>query len=158
MALSDGIGAKIFIGPATTVEAGSGLVALTPFVEIGQCEAIPEFGDSAATITFNSLSDGRVRKRKGVRDAGDITVTFANDPANAGQIAMIAAEKTKFRFAFKVVAADEPDEDGTPSTYYFAALVNSNKINMGQSNAVNKRSFSLLIDTDVHEVPAEEGA
>ncbi len=157
MALSDGIGSKVFIGPATASLDASTITALTPCVEVKECESIPEFGDSSATITFTSLSAGRVRKRKGARDAGDITVTFANIPDDPGQLAMIAAEKSKSNFAIKVVAADEPDEDGTPSEFYLIALVNSAKVNVGASNAVNKRAFSLLIQ-DVHEVPAEAGA
>ncbi|KQS55901.1 hypothetical protein ASG17_07575 [Brevundimonas sp. Leaf363] len=151
--LSDGIGTKIFIGPVTSSYDPSTMTALT-YVEIKECEAIPDFGDSAATTTFNSLSDGRVRKRKGVRDAGDLAVTFANIPDDPGQVAMIAAEKTKFRYAIKIQADDGGDANDTDSAFYFAGLVNSNKINVGQSNSVNKRTFSILIDTAIHEVAA----
>lgn len=156
MAVSDGIGTTFAIGPSTASDDASTITALTPYVEVAKVETIPEFGPSAATITFTGL-DGKVLKRKGARDAGDITVTFANVPGDAGQEAMIAAEASKLKFAMKVTAADEPDEDGTPSTFYLIGLVNSNRVNVGQSNAVNKRSFSILLD-DVHEVPAEAGA
>ncbi|KQW79714.1 hypothetical protein [Brevundimonas sp. Root1279] len=155
MAISDGIGTTIAIGPSTASDDASTITALTPYVDIAKVETIPEFGPSAATITFTGL-DGKVIKRKGARDAGDIVVTFANVPGDAGQEAMIAAEASKLKYAFKITAADEPDEDGTPSTFYLIGLVNTNKVNVGQSNAVNKRSFSILLD-DVHEVPAEPG-
>lgn len=156
MALSDGIGTRLFIGPVATSDDPSTYAALTPWVEVSEIETIPEFGDSSATITFASLSAGRQRKRKGVRDAGDITITAGKVVGDPGQAAMVAAEKTKFRYAFKVVEADAPDEDWTDTTYYFAALVNSARVNVGANNAVNKRAWNLLIDTEVEEVAAAE--
>lgn len=155
MNISDGIGTTFAISTTSTTSDDASTVTALTFTGVAKVETIPEFGPSAATITFTGL-DGKVIKRKGARDAGDIVVTFANVPGDAGQEAMIAAETTKLKYAFKVTAADEPDEDGTPSTFYLIGLVNTNRVNVGQSNAVNKRSFSLLLD-DVHEVPAEEG-
>lgn len=156
MALSDGLGTKIFIGPVATSDDTSTYAALTPWVEIGEVESIGEFGDAASAINFTSLSSARVRKRKGARDAGDVSVVCANIPDDPGQLAAIAAEGTKYRYAFKVVAADAESEDFTDSEFYFGALVMSKRLNVGASNAVNKRTINLAIDTDIHEVPSEE--
>lgn len=152
--LSDGNGTKIFIGSAATTDTDPSEYAdgIT-WVEIKECESIPEFGDQASIITFNSLTDGRVRKRKGTKDAGDITVTFAMVAGDPGQVAMTAAAKTSNRYPFKVVPQDALDENDTDSTFYFGAMVNSDRVNVGQSNAVNKRSYQLVIDTAIHEVP-----
>lgn len=155
-ALSDGLGTKVFIGPVATSDDTSTYTALTPWVEIGEVESIGEFGDAAAAINFTSLSKARVRKRKGARDAGDVSIVCANIPDDLGQLAAIAAEGTKFRYAFKIVAADAESEDFTDSEFYFGALVMSKRLNVGASNAVNKRTFNLAIDTDIHEVPSEE--
>ena len=155
MSISDGLGTKIYIGPIAANDSPSGYAALTPWVEIGEVESIGEFGDASAVITFTSLNAARVRKRKGARDAGDLTIVCANLPRDAGQIAMIAAEGTKFRYAFKIVAEDSPDANDTDSTFYFGALVTSKRLNVGASNAVNKRTFMLAIDTAVLEVPSE---
>lgn len=154
MALSDGLGTKIFIGPVTTTDDTSTYAALTGWKEIGEVESIGEFGDSASAINFTSLSKSRVRKRKGARDAGDVSVVCANIPDDEGQLAAITAEGTRFTYAFKVVANDAPDADGSESEFYFGALVMSKRLNVGASNAVNKRTFNLAIDTDIHEVPA----
>lgn len=155
-ALADGIGTKVFIGPVTTSGDTTTYPALTGWVEVAEVESIPEFGDSAATITFASLSSGRQRKRKGVRDAGDITITAGKVVSDPGQAALSAAEKTNFRYAFKVVEADAQSEDWSDTAYYFGALVNSARVNVGANNAVNKRSWSLLIDTNVHEDESTE--
>lgn len=157
-ALSDGLGTKVFIGPVATSDDTSTYAALTGWVEIAEVESVGEFGDSASAITFTSLSAARVRKRKGARDAGDVAIVCANIPGDPGQEAAIEAEGTKFRYAFRIEAADAPNETGTDSAFYFGALVMSKRLNVGASNAVNKRSFNLGIDTDIHEVPAEPGA
>jgi len=155
-ALSDGLGTKVFIGPVATSDDTSTYSVLTGWVEIAEVESIGEFGDSASAITFTSLSAARVRKRKGARDAGDVAIVCANVPGDLGQEAAIAAEGTKFRYAFKVVAADAESEDFTDSEFYFGALVMSKRVNVGASNAVNKRTINLAIDTDIHEVPSED--
>lgn len=155
-ALSDGLGTKVFIGPVATSDDTTTYPALTGWVEIAEVESIGEFGDAASAITFTSLSKARVRKRKGARDAGDVAIVCANVPGDPGQEAAIAAEGTKFRYAFKVVAADAESEDHSDSEFYFGALVMSKRVNVGAANAVNKRTLNLAIDTDIHEVPSEE--
>lgn len=155
-ALSDGLGTKVFIGPVATSDDTSTYAILTGWLEISEVESIGEFGDAASAITFTSLSAARVRKRKGARDAGDVAIVCANVPGDPGQEAAIAAEGTKFRYAFKVVAADAESEDFTDSEFYFGALVMSKRVNVGASNAVNKRTINLAIDTDIHEVPSED--
>jgi len=155
-ALSDGLGTRVFIGPVATSDDTSTYAALTGYVEIAEVESIGEFGDAASPITFTSLSKARVRKRKGARDAGDVSIVCANVPEDLGQLAAIAAEGTKFRYAIKIVANDAASEDHTDSEFYFGALVMSKRVNVGASNAVNKRTFNLAIDTDIHEVPSED--
>lgn len=154
MAISSTVGTRVFIGPVTTSDDPATYTSLT-YVEIGEVESIGEFGDEASAITFTSLSDSRVRKLKGARDAGTVAVTVANDPTDAGQEDAIDAEKSKATFAFKVVAADNPDgteDDG--SAFYFGAKIMSARVNPGAANAVITRTFSLGIDTAIHEVPA----
>lgn len=157
MAISDTSGTKCYIGPATTLETGAEIEAASiVWTEIGEVESIGEFGDTNASITFTSLSDARVRKRKGAADAGDVTINVANDPNDAGQQAAIAASKTKFYYPIRVVPNDRPTPTGTDSEFYFAALVMSARINPGAANATIMRAINLAINTDVHEVPAAE--
>lgn len=155
MNLSDGNGSKIFIGPATTSADPSTYSGLA-WTEVKGVETIPEFGDNSSIITFTALDSGRVHKRKGPSDAGDITVVFGRINGDEGQDAMTAAANTRQRYAFKVVPNDAPDADYTNSALYFGALVNGPRTNVGQSNAVNKRSYSLVIDTPIYEVAPVE--
>lgn len=154
MAIATSQGSKIFIGPTTPAATETAYEALA-WVEIGEVETLGEFGDSAQAVSFTSLSDGRVRKLKGANDAGDLALTVANDPADEGQIALVAASKTKFSYAIKVVLADAADETDSDSTFYFHAKVMTRRINAGGANDVTKRSFTLGIDTEVLEVPSE---
>lgn len=153
MAIASTTGAKIYIGPTTTATTASQYAALS-YTEIGEIESIGEFGDSASIITFTSLGDARVRKRKGVNDAGDLQVVVANDPLDAGQIAANNAAETTFAYALKIVLADGADSNDTDSTFYFHGLVMSSRLNVGAANEIVKRTYQIAIDTAIIEIPS----
>lgn len=155
MAIASTTGAKIYIGPInSTAESETDYSALS-YTEIQEVESIGEFGDQASTIEFTSLGDARVRKRKGVRNAGDLNVVCANDPLDPGQIAAIAAQETENTYAFKIVLADAADANDTDSVFYFRALVASVRLSIGAANEMIKRNFAMLIDSAVLEMPSE---
>lgn len=155
MGIASTTGAKIYIGPVNSAAADETAYSALSYVEIGEVESIGEFGDQASTIEFTSLADARVRKRKGVRNAGDLNIVVANDPRDAGQLDMVEAEATEFTYAFKVVVADAPDANDTDSTFYFRGLVASARLNVGAANDIVKRTFVVLIDSAIVEVPSE---
>lgn len=157
MAISTTSGTKAYIGPVrvSTVDTLAEYVALTPWVLIGEVENYGEFGDESSSVSFLSVGDARTRKLKGSRDAGTIALVCGRDPLDPGQLALRAAEKTKFEYAFKIVASDAPDEDFTDTTYYFGALVMSGRNNLGGADDVTKISFNLGINTEIFEAPAE---
>jgi hypothetical protein len=150
MAIASTTGAKIYIGPVTPAATLSAYAALS-YTEIKNVESISEFGDQSAAVNFTSLSDNRVRKRKGVRDAGDITVVCGHDPLDAGQLAALAAGEAEVAYAFKVVLADGADANDTDSTFYFHALVMNTRLNIGAANEIIKRNFMLAIDTAIFD-------
>lgn len=154
MAIASTTGAQIFIGPVNTTADTKTAYGALSYTEIKEVESIGEFGDAASTITFTSLGDARVRKRKGVRDAGDLNVTCANDHLDAGQLAAIAAQATDFSYAIKVQLADGADANDTDSVFYFRALVASARLAVGSANEMIKRNFALLIDSKIVEVPS----
>jgi hypothetical protein len=154
MAIASTTGAKIYIGPVNAVADTPTAYSALSWTEVMEVESIGEFGDQASTITFTSLGDARVRKRKGVRDAGDLNVVVANDPLDPGQLALVAAQKTSFSYAVKVVLQDAADGNDTNSVSYFRALVASSRLNVGAANAMIKRAFAFLIDSQVIEVPS----
>lgn len=160
MPVTTASGTKIFIGPTTAVTGATDAAILTAYKalagwqEIKEVDSLGEFGDEASDVTFTSLSDGRVRHMKGARDAGVLSLVVGRDPLDVGQKAARAAEKTKFAYAFKVIAEDEPDEDGTPTTFFFHALVQSARENFGEADNVVKTTFNLGITTAMFEEPA----
>lgn len=143
-------GAKIFIGPAVppTTDTEAEFSALT-WTEIGLVESLGEFGDQSNAVNFSSLGDGRVRKAKGTRDAGNLALTVARDPTDPGQDALVAAEGTSNKYAFKVTYPDRLTPTGTDSTDYFRALVMSKRNNVGSADNVIRRSFELGIDSAI---------
>lgn len=154
MAIASTTGAKLYIGPVNSSATTSTQYSALSYTEVKEIESIGEFGDAASTIQFTSLGDARVRKRKGVRDAGDLNVVCANDPLDAGQLEMVAGEKTSFTYAFKIVLEDSADANDTDSTFYFRALIATARLNVGQANEMIKRNFALLIDSAILEIPS----
>lgn len=157
MAITTAAGSKIYIGPvrSDTVDTIAEYAALT-WVEVGEVETLGEFGDESSAVNFLSVGDARTRKLKGARDAGTLALTVGRDPLDLGQVALRAAEKTKFEYAFKVVAADAPDEDFTDTSYFFGALVMSARDNYGNADNVVRTTFNLGINTEILEDTADE--
>lgn len=154
MAIASTTGATISIAPPNAAaDTLSEYEALT-WTEIKEVETIGEFGDAATTIEFTALGDARVRKRKGVRNAGDLAVTVANDALDPGQQAAIDAEKTEFVYPVRIVLADAADANDTDSAFYFKALVASARLNIGGANEMIRRAFAFLIDTAILEDPS----
>jgi hypothetical protein len=149
-------GAKIFIGPQTpaSTDTVAEFSALTPYVEIGLVESLGEFGDQSSAVNFASLNDGRQRKAKGIRDAGDMTITCAHDITDAGQQALIAAEATPLKYAFKVILPDQQTTGGTGTTLYFRGLVMSKRLNVGGADNVIRQTYMVGIDSAIAESPA----
>ncbi|APX70748.1 MULTISPECIES: phage tail tube protein [unclassified Brucella] len=162
MSVTTASGSKIYIGPTTTVTGATDAEIITAYKalvyqEVKEVESLGEFGDEANDVTFTSLSDARVRHLKGARDAGVLALVVGRDPFDAGQSAMRAAEKTKFTYAIKIIAADAEDANDTPTTFYFHALIQSAKENFGEADNVVKTNFNLGIITAVYEESAVAG-
>lgn len=150
-------GARIFIGSTTRVGTGSPAFAYEDdsYTEIGEVENLGEFGDESAEVNFSAIGDARVRILKGARKAGTLALVVGRDPLDAGQLALDAAEQTKFDYNFKVIAADAPSEDYTDSVFYFSAPVMSRKNNFGANDDVTKKMYNLGINSALTEQPAE---
>ncbi|MBN9333623.1 MAG: hypothetical protein J0I64_09170, partial [Devosia sp.] len=78
------------------------------------------------------------------------------DYSDAGQLALIAAEKTKDTYAFRVTFNDAP-AGGTPSIRYFVALVMSASEQWDEANSVMKLNATLEIDSNIVRVAAAAG-
>lgn len=137
-------GSGVAIGPINdTAETSAAYAALT-YTEVGDVESIGEFGDTAATISFTSLTAARVRKRKGVRDAGDMSLVVADNPEDEGQEALIEAEAGEDSYAIRVTTRNR--------VVYFRALVATARQGAQEANNILKRNYNLLIDSKI--IPA----
>jgi hypothetical protein len=147
-------GTKVFIcaTPSPAADTKAEFEALT-WVEIDLVESVSEVGDTSAQITWTGLSSNRVRKLKGANDAGDVSVLAAMKATDPGQIAAIAAQKTKFSYPIKILYEDSEDANDTDSVDYFHAKVMSARKTIGGNSDVLKRTFVLAIDTEPLEVP-----
>lgn len=149
-------GAKLFIGPAKAF-TGTDLTAADfagiSWTEIGGTTNLGSTGDTSELITSQQIADSRVRKMKGVRNAGSATVVCDISYDDAGQLAIIAAEKTDDSYAFKLQFNDAP-ASGTPSLRYFTALVMGAREELNEANSAMKLNVTLEIDSNIVRVSA----
>lgn len=161
MAIHKTAGARFYIGPVSnpdTIEAMTDENALAFFeaiadgswTEIEEIESFGDLGDNSEVATFASVADRRLRKLKTTRDAGTMAVVCGRDPLDEGQIALIAAERTDYNYAFKLVYADARDADHSPSTEYFAGMVLSRPTNIGGVQDITKRTFNIGVNTAIY--------
>ena len=152
MAVDTTAGTKISIGPANSVANDQAAYEALSYVEIGEVENVGEFGDASREVTFTALSDRRVRKFKGSRDAGTVPLTIGNDHTNTGQTNLAAAETTDDDYAFKV---EGPDDSGTtPTIYYFRAKVMSFRFQAGDVETIFRARADLGINSQIVQVAA----
>ncbi len=163
MAIHKSAGARLFIGPVVdtdAIEAMSEAAAITfweaiiegDWEEVEEVESVGEVGDNTEVATFASLSKRRVRKLKTVRDAGTMQVIVGRDALDPGQMALIAAEKTDFNYAFKIEYADARTEAHSDSVEYFGGMVLSRPTNIASARDVTKRTFNVGVNTAIYAV------
>lgn len=151
-------GAKLYIGGALAAKSTDFVVGDftgETWTQINQLESLGSFGDTATEITMDILSEARTQRIKGTRSAGTMEVVAGIDYADAGQLAAIAAEKTRYDFAFKLEFNDAPS-GGTPSERYFVAMVGGATEQLDTANNVMKLNLSLWINSNIVRVAAAE--
>jgi hypothetical protein len=153
-------GAALYIGSAITVTGvdlqASDFTSQT-WTVIKHPESLGSAGDSAQEIAFDDILSRRTRRFKGQRSAGGMDLVFGLDYADAGQLALVAAEKTDSNYAFRLVFNDAPT-DGTPSERLFAAMVGSIGEQLDAANNVVKLNASLWINSNIVRVAAAAGS
>lgn len=149
-------GSKLYIGGVFT-DPGTDVVVADfsgeTWVEIGEVESLGQLGDAAEEITFSSITQQRTKRIKGTRTAPAMELVCGADYSDAGQQALIAAEKTQHDYAFKVEFNDAP-AGGTPSERLFFAMVASSNETYDTANAVMKLNASLWVNSNTVRVDA----
>lgn len=143
-------GAKVHIAPsqATTPANAAAYAALT-WTEITLLESIGEYGDQSSIVTAAVLGDGRMRKAKGARDAGEATLVVFPLGSDAGQAALIVAEGLYAFYPFKVTLPNRLTGGGTDEINYFMALVTSKRRNVGENDHIVRDTFALAVNSAV---------
>lgn len=152
-------GTKLSIASVgATVPGDAAAFAALTWVEVGLVETIGEYGDESSAVTFAALGDGRVRKGKGARDAGTLTVTCAHDALDAGQVLLTTAEGSNVNYAFKVELANKLNPTGTNEIQYFRGLVMSKRMNVGNNDNIVRRTFNIGVNTVIVTVNPTAGS
>lgn len=157
-------GAKLYIGDAAISLPSSDVTSSTfsgvTWTEIDGWETMGAFGDAAEVITTQLINRARDIKQKGTRNAGSMENNFARITDDAGQTALIAAEKTNNNMPFKIEWDDAPASgpSPTPTRHEFLGLVNSAPITGGGANGIWMLSSTLEINTNILETLAATGA
>jgi len=152
-------GAKLYIGGVLASKAADfilGDFSSVTWAEITETEGLGSVGDASAEITFDGVSAKRTRRLKGTRSAGVMEIVCGIDYADEGQVALLAAEKAAFDYAFKLVLNDAPAA-GTPSERYFVAQVGSAVEAFDVANSVMKLNASLWVNSNIVKVDAAPG-
>lgn len=152
-------GTKVYIGPSVTntTDTASEFAALE-WTEIGLVESIGEYGDQSSSVTGAVLGDGRQRKAKGARDAGELALTVFHAGDDVGQQALIAAEATYNNYAFKVVLPNRLNATGTDEIQYFRGLVMSKRLNVGGNDNLVRDTYNTAVNSPIVVVPPTAGA
>jgi len=103
-------------------------------------------------VTGAVIGDGRMRKSKGARDAGEFTVTAFEDSTDVGQAALIVAEGTNNNYPFKVELPNKLVPAGTNGLQYFKGLVSGKRLNVGSNDNLVRRTFTIGLNSVVVEV------
>lgn len=153
-------GAKLYIGGTLAQKSADFVLSdfTTPpqtWVQVKELEGLGSLGDTSEAVTFTGISDARTRTMKGARSAGTMEVVMGIDPADLGQLALIAAEKTIHDYAFKLVLNYAPP-GGTPSERYFISQVMSQSEQFDQANNVMKLNISLGVNSNVVRVAEDD--
>lgn len=157
MTIKTGTGSSIAIG--TTLSTSGGTRAeyeADSYTSVSKVESIGEFGDEREIVPFVGLSTGRREKARGVADAGDATVLYADQTGDAGQLAIDAAyaatSQATDEFNFRVQLNDSLGTNAT--TYYFRARVSTLRVQEIRNDGVVMIRAVLAINTAVLKVAA----
>lgn len=150
-------GAKLYIGGALDnphADLTEATFSSQTWVEIKHTENLGRAGDSSNEIAVDLIDAARTHRLKGTRNAGSMDVICAFDSGDAGQVALIAAEKTIHDYAFRLVLNDAPAGGGTPSERMFLAAVGSAEEAYDTANNAVKLQASLWVNSNIVRIAA----
>jgi hypothetical protein len=150
-------GCKFFIGGAIADKTTDFVAAdftSQAWVEVKEWDTMGDLGDAAADIASQIIGEQRDKHAKGTRNAATMENVFNADPSDAGQTAIIAAEKTINNYAFKIELNDKPAVGAAPKNgqRLFIGLVNSARETGGGANTIRKLNVSIQPNSNIVSV------
>lgn len=119
---------KIVAGaPATFDEAGY-TTLLGNGVVVGEVHDYGTYGGSRNIATHAPVTTGKLKKRAGVLDFGQLGIQFGRDVTDAGQLAL-----SGFFSSGEVVSASIVDSAGAE---YFTGVVSDNQVTRGDADTI----------------------
>lgn len=163
MALHPVAGCKIYIGEVlepTNVDFVAADYTSITWTEIDGWSSMGDIGDKHALISTPLINRDRDVKQKGTANAGSMQNVFAKIDDDAGQIALIAASKTKSNYAFKIELNDKPDTGTAPAAgqRLFSGLVMNADEAGGGANTIRNLNATIEINSNIVNVPATTGS
>lgn len=149
MAVHTSAGSKVYIGGVATGTENLANYLAKSWVEIGEVESLSPFGMTFNEITFTSLSDRLVRKYKGSKNPGTMTITAGRDIDDAGQDALRLALASDSDYCFRVVENDY--DGGSPlqdTNVFFNGKVMSDTLEINNVDSITMTTFSVGINTE----------
>lgn len=125
------------------------------YTAISNLSNMGEFGGMSNILQFPVVSDTYVKKSKGTRNAGDPVIVVGRISDDPGQVAMRAAEETKFTFNFKLEVEDAEDANHTNTVFYFRAIVASATNQFGGNEDFRTETYNLGIQGKILIVETE---
>lgn len=118
-------GATVWICPDPQNEemSQSDFEAISNWVQIKALGNHGETGSTTNVLNYDTWDLSVIQKAKGLTNAGDPVIEVARLPFDPGQIALRAAAKTNFNYAFKMVKNDAIVAGGTGTILYNRGLV-----------------------------------
>lgn len=139
-------GSTISIGAAPATYDAAGFNAVVVDV-IGEITDAGEYGKVYNLVTHNPLATRGTKKFKGSYNNGSITLQFAQDELDAGQIAARAASDSDLSYTIKVTKQNGGID-------YFTAQVMSFTTSIGSVDSIEGGTIQLEIDNDIIPVAA----
>lgn len=155
-------GCRIYIGASPMATQSTDFVAAdfnsVTWIEIDGWSQAGAIGDAAALITTALINRGRDQKQKGTANAGSMQNVFAVIPADAGQVALLAAAdaSNKNNYPFKVLLNDPTGSPATASKRLFVGVVLTAQEAMGEANTIQNLNATIEVNSNIVKVAAGE--
>lgn len=151
-------GCKIFVGSAPMSESSSDLTVAdfvgVSWIEITKWIQMGDHGDAAQLITADIIGERRTKKQKGTRNAGSMQNIFTSNMLDAGQLALIAYEKTDYNYPVKIELNDMAPGGATNSLRHFLALITQAQETGGSANTLRNLNTMFEINSNIVRVAA----